>query len=284
MNNSSFSHKVGMGLRPPHFSFLEQRPTTEVAWFEAQTETYIHTQGRSLEMLQAIRQDYPLALHGISMNIGSPEGIRVDYLQGLRDLIERVEPFIVSDHMSWNSVSGQNLHNVLPLPFTEDSLETLVNNIDFVQNFLRRPLVLENISTYINYTHNNMNEWDFVTEVSRRSGCALLLDLNNVYVNSHNQGFDPKYFINHIPLDRVAQIHLSGPSNYSGLLYDTHSQEIPDQVWDLFKLLAPQIRHLPTLIERNEDIPNFRELEVEVMKAVRILENSYEAERNTESV
>ncbi|AFY02694.1 MNIO family bufferin maturase [Bdellovibrio bacteriovorus] len=284
MQNSSFSHKVGMGLRAPHFPYLEQRPSTEVAWFEAQTETYIHTHGRSMEMLQTIRQDYPVALHGISMNIGAPEGIRVDYLQGLRELIDRVEPFIVSDHMSWNSISGQNFHNLLPIPFTEDSLQTLVNNIDFVQNFLRRALVLENISTYISYHHSHMNEWDFISEVSKRSGCALLLDVNNIYVNSRNHGFDPKYFINHIPLDRVAQIHLSGPSDYGDFLYDTHSQEIPSQVWDLFKMLAPQVRHLPVLIERDDDIPDFRELEVEVMKAAYILENSYETERTTESV
>lgn len=282
--SSSFSHKVGLGLRPPHFSYLEGRPSTEVTWFEAQTESYIHQHGRALEVLRSIRQDYPVALHGVSMNIGSPDGIRVDYLQGLRDLIDRVEPFIISDHLAWSSFSGQNLHSLLPMPFTEESLETLVNNIDFVQNFLRRPLVLQNISNYISYHHSNMNEWDFVAEVSRRSGCALLLDLNSVYVNSHNHGYDSRYYLNHIPMERVAQIQLSGPSDYGDFLYDSRSREVPPPVWDLFRTLAPKIRHLPVLIQRDEDIPDFRELEVEVLKAAYILENSHEAERPTESV
>ncbi len=280
----SFSHKVGLGLRPIHFSFLEGRPSTEVSWFEAQTETYIHQRGRNLEALRTIRQDYPVALHGVSMNIGSPEGLRIDYLQGLRELIERVDPFIVSDNMAWSSLDGHNLHSLLPMPFTEDSLQTLVNNIDFVQNFLRRPLVLKNISTYISYHHSNMTEWDFVAEVSRRSGCALLVDLNNVYVNSHNYGYDAHYYLNHIPMERVAQIHLSGSSDYGDLLYDSRSTQIPTPVWDLLTSLAPQIRHLPVLIERDEDIPDFSELEAEVIKAATILENTHEAERSTESV
>ncbi|WII72928.1 DUF692 domain-containing protein [Bdellovibrio sp. 22V] len=284
MHPSSFTHKVGLGLRPPHYTYLEQRPATEVAWFEATSESYMNSRGRPIEMLQKIRQDYPVALHGISMNIGSPAGIRLDYLQKLRELIERVEPFIVSDHLSWTGTSDLNLHDLLPLPFTEDSVETLVSNIDFVQNFLRRPLILENVSTYISYRKNEMDEWDFVSEVSKRSGCGLLLDINNVYVNSYNHGFDPQYYLNHIPMDRVAQIHLAGPTDYGGYLFDTHSTEIPDKVWDFFKLIAPRIRHLPVLIERDEDIPDFRELETEVMKAVYILENSYDSERNAEPV
>lgn len=284
MHPSSRTHKVGLGLRKPHYSYLETRPQTEAAWFEAITENYLNSRGRPLEMLKLIRQDYPVALHGLSMNIGCPEGLRLDYLQKLRELIEHVEPFIVSDHLCWTGSPDQNLHDLLPLPFTEDSIETLVNNIDFVQSFLRRPLILENISTYISYRSNEMNEWDFISEVSRRSGCGLLLDMNNVYVNSYNHGFDPNYFLNHIPLDRVVQIHMSGPTKFEDILFDNHGQEIPEQIWDLFKLMAPKIRHLPILIERDEDIPDFKELEVEVMKAVYILEGSHESERSTEPV
>ncbi|WP_374074938.1 DUF692 domain-containing protein [Bdellovibrio bacteriovorus] len=284
MHPSSFTHKVGLGLRPPHYPYLEQRPSTEVAWFEAISENYMNTRGRPMEMLQMIRQDYPVALHGVSMNIGSPEGIRLDYLQKLRDLIDRVEPFIVSDHLCWTGSSDMNLHDLLPLPFTEDSIATLVNNIDFVQSFLRRPLILENVSTYISYRNNEMNEWDFVSEVSHRSGCGLLLDINNVYVNSYNHGFDPKYFLNHIPLERVAQVHMAGPTDYGDFLFDTHSTDIPEPVWELFKLMAPKIRHLPILIERDEDIPDFQDLEAEVMKAVFILESSHESERSIEPV
>lgn len=284
MHATSFTHKVGLGLRAPHYNYLEQRPQTEVAWFEAQSETYLDSRGRPIEMLQLIRQDYPVALHGVSMNIGNPEGVRLDYLQKLRDLIERVDPFIVSDHLCWTGSTEMNLHDLLPLPFTDDSVATLVNNIDAVQNFLRRPLILENVSTYISYRRSDMNEWDFISEVSRRSGCGILLDLNNVHINSHNHGFDPRYYLNHIPMDRVAQVHVAGASDYGGFLFDTHSTEISSEVWDLFKMMAPQIRHLPILIERDDDIPDFHELEVEVMKAVFILENSYEADRSTESV
>lgn len=284
MNPSTQSHKVGLGLRPPHYPYLEQRPATEVAWFEAVSENYMNSRGRPLEMLQLIRQDYPVALHGVSMNIGNPEGLRLDYLQRLRELIDRVDPFIVSDHLCWTGSSDLNMHDLLPLPFTEDSVVMLVNNIDFVQNFLKRPLVFENVSTYLSYHHNEMEEWDFVGEVSRRSGCGLLLDINNVYVNSYNHGFDPHYFLNHIPLERVAQIHMAGPTDYGDFLFDTHSTDIPERVWDLFKMMAPKIRHLPVLIERDEDIPDFHDLEAEVLKAALILEGSYEAERNTESV
>lgn len=280
----SSAHKVGLSLRPLHYPYLEQRPSTDVSWFEATSENYFNSQGHPMEMLNFIRQDYPVALHGVSMNIGNPDGVRLDYLQKLRDLIERVDPFMVSDHLSWTGSARQNFHDLLPLPFTEDSIATLVHNIDFVQNFLRRPLVLENISTYISYRNNDMNEWDFMSEVSRRSGCSLLLDINNVYVNSYNHGYDPQYFLNHIPLERVAQVHIAGPTAYGDVLFDTHSSEIPEAVWSLFKLMVPKIRHLPILIERDDDIPLFKDLEAEVMKAIYLLEAADESERSTESV
>lgn len=276
MRSSTFSHKIGVGLRPHHYSYLEQRPQTEAAWLEATTEDYLNSRGKPFEMLQILRQDYPIAFHGISMNIGNPAGLRVDYLQKLRDLSEQIDPFLVSDHLCWTGSADTNIHELLPLPFTEDSISTIVNNIDFVQNFLRRPLALKNISTYISYRHNEMEEWDFVTEVSRRSGCSLLLDINSIYVNSHNHGFEPHYFLNHVPLDRVAQVHISSSA--------THPYEIPQPIWELFKMMAPQIRHLPILIERDEDSPHFQELESEVIKAFNILENSHEAERSAESV
>lgn len=284
MTTLSGNHKVGLSLRPSHFPYLEQRPLTHVAWFEAKTEDYLSSRGRPFEMLTFIRQDYPVALHGLSLNVGNPEGIRMDYLQKLKDLTEQIEPFIVSDHLCWTGTSSQYMHDLLPLPFTEDSIATVVHNIDFVQNYLKRSLVLENVSTYISYRHSEMSEWDFISEVSRRSGCAILLDLNNIHVNSHNHGYDPVYFINHIPLERVAQVHVSGPENYDGILYDSHSHAVPEPVWGLLKLLAPEVRHLPLLLERDENIPDFAELESEVLKALSILESSYEAERSTEPV
>lgn len=284
MQPSEISHKIGVGLRSPHYTYLETRPKTEVSWFEAPTELYMSSQGHPWDVLRVVRQDYPVALHGVSMNIGCPEGVHRHYLQKLRELIDRVEPFIVSDHLSWTGSADINFHDLLPLPFTEDSIATVVNNIDFVQNFLRRPLILENVSTYISYRKNQMHEWDFITEVCRRSGCGLLLDLNNVHINSHNHGFDPQYYLNHIPFDRVAQVHMSGPTDLGIFLFDTHSSEIPEEIWNLFRKLAPQLRHLPILIERDEDIPSFHDMENEVMKAFLILENSYESDRSSEPV
>ncbi|MDG0815638.1 MNIO family bufferin maturase [Bdellovibrio svalbardensis] len=280
MRSQFHSHKVGLGLRPPHYPYLETSPTTEVAWFEAVSENYMDSRGRPLEMLTALRKDYPLALHGVGMNIGSASGVRIEYLNKLRDLIDRVEPFIVSDHICWTATSHQNMHDLLPLPYTQESLECLIENIDFVQNYLRTPLVLENVSTYLSFRANEMTEWEFVAEVSKRSGCGLLLDINNVYVNSYNHGYDPRTYLNAIPLERVAQIHLAGPTDKGTHLFDTHAEDIPDAVWSLFKTLAPKIRHIPVCIERDDNIPDFRELEAEILKAASILEKSNETARS----
>lgn len=280
----ALSHKVGLGLRPAHFSYLETRPQTNVAWLEAHTESFLNPQGRALSVLKTIRQDYPVALHGKSLNIGNPEGPRTDYLQGLRELINRTEPFLISDHLCWTGTSSQNFHDLLPLPFTEETVQIIVNNIDLVQSFLRRPLVLENISNYISFKHSYLTEWEFISEVSKRSGCGLLLDLNNIYINSHNHGFDPHYYLNHIPMDRVVQVHISGPTRYGDFLYESHSNDVPAPVWDLLKQLAPNVRHLPILIERDSDIPDFQTLEKEVLKATQVLEIPDESERITTAI
>lgn len=276
-----FNHKVGMGLRPPHYPYLEAHPSTAVSWFEAISENYMDSRGRPLEVLTSVRKNYPVALHGVSMNVGSTEGVRLDYLNKLRDLIDQVEPFIVSDHLCWTGVPSHNLHDLLPLPYTEEAIQTVVNNIDFVQNYLHRPMVFENISTYIGFRNNEMSEWEFVTEVTKRSGCALLLDLTNTYINANNHGYDVRDFVNSIPLDRVAQIHLAGPRDYETYMFDTHSEEIPEPIWDLFSALAPRIRHIPISIERDDNIPEFQDLEYEVIKAALILEKSYDTQRTS---
>lgn len=284
MHASPFTHKVGLCLRPAHYSYLEEKPATDAAWFEAVSENHMYSRGYSLEALQLIRQDYPIALQGTSMNIGNPEGPSLHYLQKLRDLIERIDPFTVSDHFCWTGTSDFQLQGLLPLPFTKDAIETLVTNVDFVQNFLRRPLALKNTATYISYHHNEMSEGEFLTAVAQRSGCGLVLDLSNAYINSYNHNFDLKQFLNHIPFERIAQVQLSNHMNFGDFLFDSRSQEISEPIWDLFASLAPKIRHLPVLLSREEDIPHFSELENEVTKAVLILENSYETERITETV
>ncbi len=225
-----------------------------------------------------------MALNGKSVTNGNPEVPRTDDLQTQRDLINKDEPFIVSDHLCWTGTNSQNFHDLFPLPFTEETVQIIVNNIDLVQTFLRRPLVLENISSYISFKHSYLTEWEFITEVSRRSGCGLLLDLNNIYINSHNHGFDPHYYLNHIPMDRVVQIHLSGPTSYGDYLYESHSHDVPAPVWNLLKHLAPDVRHLPILIERDSDVPDFPTLEKEVYKATQVLEIPDESERITTAI
>lgn len=278
MRASSFAHKVGLGLRPSHYEYLLEKPNTEVAWFEAISENHMYSQGDSLEILQLVRQDYPIALQGLSMNLGYSEGLRLDYLQNLRNLVDRIDPFMVSDHFCWAGTLESNLNCLLPLPYTKESIETLAENIDFAQNFLRRPLALKNISNYIDYQNNEMSEWEFISEVSQKSGCGLVLDLNSVYINSRNLDFDLSHLLSHIPFYRIVQVQLAGPSQYGDFLFDDRSQEIPSVMWDEFKLLAPLIHHLPILISRDKNIPEFPEMENEIMTAVSILEKSYEIE------
>lgn len=275
------SHNVGMGLRSTHYSHLESRPLTEVGWFEAISENYMDSRGRPLDMLTLIRQDYPMALHGLGMNLGSAEGVRVDYLKRLRDLMDIAEPFIVSDHISWTGFHNHNMHDLLPLPYTQEALQKVVENIDHAQNYLRTTLVLENIATYVDFHESEMSEWEFISEVVRRSGCMLLLDLNSLYVNAVNHRQDVMKTLEQIPVDKVAQIHLGGPANRGTHLYDNCSEDVPEVVWDLFRKVAPRLRHIPVSLERNFNIPDFTDMETEIMKAAFILEKSRETQRTS---
>lgn len=284
MKYQSSAYKVGTGLRSAHYSYLEQRPGTEASWFEATSEDYLDTYGRPFEILKLIRHDYPVAFHGLGMNLGCIDGVRMDYIKKLHDLMEQVEPFIVSDHIGWTGYLQNNMHDILPLPHNRESLQILSDNIDFVQNHLKTSLVLENVSTYLNYRNNEMTEWDFITELARRTGCGLLLDLSSVYVNSQNYGFNPKTYLDHFPIEHVKQIHLGGPVDHGTFFANIRSNDIPEPVWNLLKHIAPKVRHLPMAIERDENIPAFNDLEMEIIKASFILENSYETERRPESV
>ncbi|MBO9666327.1 MAG: DUF692 domain-containing protein [Bdellovibrio sp.] len=284
MKYQSSSYRVGMGLHPSHYSYLEQRPATEVAWFAASSEKYLDSRGRALETLQQVRQDYPLALHGSGMNLGNAEGLHLDYLKKLRELIEQVEPFVVSDHVAWTGTSHHHLHDLLPLPHNEETLQVLARNIDLAQSQLKTALALENIASYVSYRSDDMSEWEFISELTCRTGCNLVLDLSAVMTNAHNHHFDPLKYLEHIPMDRVVQVNLAGPIKQGGSLYNTKATDVPNIVWELFKQVAPRIRHLPIAIEREQNIPEFSDLEMDVIKASFILENSYEVERSTELV
>lgn len=270
---------VGIGLRPQHYSHLLQQIPL-VPWVEAITENYmgIHSGngGRPLATLEKIRSIWPIALHGVSLSIGSTDPINKQYLHKLRDLINRIEPEIVSDHFCWTGVEEENLHDLLPLPFTQEAIDHLVSRVHHVQEFLGRRILLENVSSYLTFKHSEIQEWEFISEVSKRSGCGILLDVNNVYVNSVNHGFDPEEFLNNVPTDKVGQIHLAGHRDMGSYLLDTHDDHICDKVWELYKKSVEIFGPVPTLIEWDSDIPPFQELEREAEKARIIQEERFE--------
>ena len=261
---------IGVGLRPTHYPYLEPRPQTKVSWFEAVSENYMDTKGRPLDMLELIRKDYPVALHGVSLSIASTEGLRQNYLQNLRTLIERIAPFIVSDHLCWTGLPQQNLHHLLPIPFTDEALNFIIDHVDQVQTCLGRQILLENVSTYLRIPEADWTEWDFLNELAKRSGCGLLLDLNNLYVNAKNHQFDPNIFLEAIPTHLIGQIHLAGYTDMGTHLFDTHSKPVYPAVWDLFSALIARAPEVPVLIEWDEDIPEFPQLEAEALKAAHI--------------
>ncbi|HEY2774775.1 MAG TPA: DUF692 domain-containing protein [Candidatus Binatia bacterium] len=270
---------VGVGLRAEHYPHLLERPRTTVAWFEAISENYMDTAGRPLSILETVRLDHPVALHGVSLSIGyRPDpsdsarrdalaALRTRYLERLGALIERIEPFLVSDHLCWTGVPGGNVHDLLPVPFTSEALAWIVQQVEFVQETLGRRIVLENVSSYLTWSASTMREEEFLAEVSRRSGCAVLLDVNNVYVSARNHGFDARSYLDAIPAASVAQIHLAGHTDMGTHLFDTHSAPVCDDVWALFEHTIARMPGVPVLIEWDADIPAYERLEAEAATA-----------------
>jgi len=256
----------GVGLRPPHYPIITQEwPRTR--WFEAISENYMDTGGRPFHILEEVRKHYPVALHGTALSIGSSDPVDLDYLKRLKELIERLDPFIVSDHLCWSGVEGNVLHDLLPLPFTQEAIDHTVRHIQQVQEFLGRRILIENVSTYVTYRHSAIPEWEFLTETARRSGSGILLDLNNIYVNSVNHRFDPYEYVRNIPRELVGQFHLGGHTDMGTFLFDTHSKAIVDPVWDLYREALKVLGPISTLIEWDADIPPFETLMSEAAKA-----------------
>lgn len=265
------SCRAGVGLRPVHFPRLLERPRTQVRWFEAISENFMDSEGRPIAVLETIRADYPVALHGVSMSIGRAEGLRTDYLSKLKALVERINPFLVSDHLCWTGLKKANLHDLLPLPYTEEALRLLAPRVRRVQDLLKRRFLLENVSSYLTYPESEMTEWEFLAELSRRTGCGILLDINNIYVSAKNHGFDPLDYLNGIPPAAVGQIHLAGHTDMGTHLFDTHSKPVCAEVWDLFAREARRLpAGLPVLIEWDEDIPPWERLEAEAVRAAKV--------------
>ncbi|MBI3396687.1 MAG: DUF692 domain-containing protein [Spirochaetia bacterium] len=257
---------VGVGLRAQHYPYLLERPKTTVDWFEAISENYMDTEGRPLAILEFIRRDYPVALHGVSLSIGAehPDDL---YLRRWKTLVDRIDPFIVSDHLCWTHIGPPQLHDLLPLPFTDEALTRVVQNIERAQEALGRQLILENVSSYLTYRHSTMTEWEFLARVADQSGCGILLDVNNVYVSAKNHGFDAEVFIRSIPVTHVKQMHLAGFTDRGAFLFDTHSRPVHEDVWDLFGTASSLFPDVPVLIEWDDDIPPFPRLEEEARRA-----------------
>ncbi|UPT73783.1 MAG: DUF692 domain-containing protein [Elusimicrobiota bacterium] len=264
--------KAGAGLRSAHFPVLLRRPRTAVSWFEALSENYMDSHGRPREVLKAIRRDYPVALHGVSLSIGGVEGPRPGYLESLKRLISEVEPFLVTDHLCFTGAHAKNIHDLLPLPYTEEAVRTVVRNVNRVQEHLARPIGLENVSSYLTYRDSEMKEEEFLVEIARRSGCKILLDVNNVFVSATNHGFKAEDYLDAIPSEFIAQLHLGGYSDMGDFLFDTHSKAPTDPVWELYRRVIRRVPEVPVLIEWDEDVPAWNVLENEVKKAIRLAE------------
>jgi hypothetical protein len=261
---------VGLGARPVHYAhILSELPP--VPWFEVISENFIglgeSSGGRPIRVLEKLRENYPVVFHGVSLSIGSVDPLNLGYLKKLKALASRFEPVWLSDHICWTGVHGENLHDLLPLPYTRETVDHLVPRIQQVQEFLRRRFVFENVSSYLSYNQSEMTEWEFITEIWRRTGCGLLLDVNNIYVSSVNHGFDAHEFLKGVPVDAVMQMHLAGYSDCGTYLLDTHDHPVTDPVWSLYRDAVRIFGAVPTLIEWDAEIPEFEVLANEMRKA-----------------
>ncbi len=269
MNSKNFHWPIlgcGAGLRSDHYSFiLSEKP--KISWFEAISENFMDSGGRPLEILTQVRQNYPVALHGVSLSIGSADPLNKIYLQRLKKLADRIEPFVVSDHLCWSGVEGESLHDLLPLAMTEEAVDYVARRIQQVQETLGRKILIENVSTYVTYKHSTLPEWEFLTETARRAGCGILLDLNNIYVNARNHGFNPLTYIQKVPAELVGQFHLAGNTDKGEYLFDTHSGQVGDPVWKLYQKALELYGPVSTLVEWDAEIPVFEKLLAEVAKA-----------------
>lgn len=256
----------GLGLRSAYYQqILEQSPPVD--WFEVTSENFMVQGGKALYYLGAIAERYPVVMHGVSLSIGGPHALDPDYLNQLKLLAERVRPAWISDHLCWSRGNAHQLHDLLPLPYTEESLYYVAGRVRQVQDVLQRPLVLENVSSYVRSTGDDFSEWEFLEALSRESGCELLLDVNNVYVSSRNHGFDPWTFIQGLPANKIRQLHLAGHSDYGHYVIDTHDQPVSDPVWALYQKTLEHLGPVATLLERDDHLPPFAELLTELQKA-----------------
>jgi len=267
MNRSQFPFLgFGVGLRRPHYAQVINDDSA-VDWFEVVSENFMVSGGRPLQVLEKVRERYPIVLHGVSMSLGSVDPLNHDYLGRLRDLARRFEPAWVSDHLCWTGVGGKNLHDLLPLPYTEEAVTWVARRIRQVQETLERTILIENVSSYMTFVHSTMSEWDFLSSVAQEADCGILLDINNIYVSAFNHGFAPEHYIESVPAERVVQYHLAGHSDRGTHLLDTHDHPVCAKVWSLYEQAVRRFGDVSTLVEWDDNIPEFATLETTTSEA-----------------
>lgn len=274
---------VGVGLRSPHIPYIlknHQKVSQKIGWFEVHSENYYNIGSSSVATLLEVRKNFPISLHSVGNSLGSAQKLDLNHLQKLKELIEIVDPFLVSDHISWGLVDGKHLNDLLPLPYSKEALQALSDNISLMQDFLKREILIENPSTYIAFNEGEMAEADFINRVTKKTGCKLLLDVNNIYVSSQNNAqFDPTEYLNHLDKKIVKEIHLAGHSEgkffdgkkHQQILIDTHNDLVCKDVWGLYKHAVKRLGKIPTLMEWDQDIPEFKVFVSEAQKAKKIL-------------
>ncbi len=261
---------LGVGLRSVHFDHvLKQNPSVD--WFEVISENYMDSQGRPRYVLEQIAERYPIVMHGVSLSIGSTEPLDFDYLRKLKRLASAVDARWISDHLCWTGIAGINTHDLLPLPYNEESLRHVIDRVSIVQDVLERPLVLENPSSYVTFVASTMSEAEFIARLADEADCGLLLDVNNVFVSARNHDFDPVEYLRSVPHERVVQMHLAGHTNCGTHLIDTHDGPVIDPVWELFRLVHLSTGGVSTLLEWDANIPDFPIVHQEVLKAKRVV-------------
>ncbi|MEO8384165.1 MAG: DUF692 domain-containing protein [Betaproteobacteria bacterium] len=264
------SQRAGIGLRPPHYrAILEAMP--DVAFLEVHSENFFGDGGQPLKYLMRFREDYAISAHGVGLSLGSTDPLDPEHLKMLKRLVDMIDPVLVSEHLCWVGVNGRFLNDLLPLPYTTESLDHVVARIGEVQDFLKRPILIENVSSYLEFVESTIPEWEFVREVARRAGCQILLDVNNIYVNAVNHDFDALTYLDSIVPGSVGEIHLAGFQDAGDVLIDTHGAPVSDAVWKLYRYAIQRFGNVPTLIEWDTDIPALQVLLDEEHKASRIL-------------
>ncbi len=269
--NGFTEYGIGIGLRIPHYQhILEKKPVVD--WFEIISENYMIDGGRPLAILDQILEQYKVVQHGVSMYFGSSQPLNREHLTRLKRLVRRTGTPWLSDHLCWGSVDGRYTHDLLPLPYTWEAVKVAARNIRHVRDFLEVPVVIENVSSYAEFHDSEMTEWEFLTEVVERADCGILLDVNNIYVSSINHEFDPAEYVDSIPAERVAQMHIAGHSRYERFLLDTHDHPVIDPVWKLYERALKRTGPTATLLEWDDRIPPFEEVHNEALKAKQYLD------------